>query len=268
MNSCLDEETLSAYCDGVLDPHEQARVEAHLQQCWHCRRVESDYRSLGSKIGHLPDLDVPADFRQKIISGLAASSRPAASSQAGRKWWQLSWVRAAAAVVVLAALAVPGYSLYLKYEKGGTSPLKVPAARLGTAQGSTQSDSSLSAGNLAGGSAPGTAAPQVGSQQATGRGETKSAANTKQASVELHVQDVKDAGQEVLRQATASAGAEVSFLAESGGIGRITLLVPGADTQAFLAGLDKIGKVVTVTSWGNIADPSGVTVLNINIVSP
>lgn len=94
------------------------------------------------------------------------------------------------------------------------------------------------------------------------------AVNIKTASVELHVRDVKDAGQKVLKQAVESRGVEVSLFEDSGRQGRITLQVPGTSTQAFLSGLDKIGKVVTVTSRGNIADSDSVTSIDINIVSP
>jgi hypothetical protein len=58
----LDDETLSAYLDGRLDPAVQANVAAHLVDCTRCRRAQAELRATVRLLRSLPEPAAPRSF--------------------------------------------------------------------------------------------------------------------------------------------------------------------------------------------------------------
>ncbi|HYC78353.1 MAG TPA: zf-HC2 domain-containing protein [Planctomycetota bacterium] len=91
----VDPETLSAFADDALTPAATARVEAHLAACVRCRETLGAWRALGDALRATPSPPPAAvEARLRVFEARRRVRRVA--------------VRAAAAVLVAAGLAVAG----------------------------------------------------------------------------------------------------------------------------------------------------------------
>jgi len=95
-------ELISLRLDGALSPEEEARLEAHLEQCPHCRDLARDLEALHGALAGLPPVEVPADLSDRIAAAVAADKvLPLAPKKKLLPWKR--WA-AAAAVIALALL--------------------------------------------------------------------------------------------------------------------------------------------------------------------
>lgn len=269
MNTCINEETLSAYCDGVLDAVEQTSVEQHLQNCWLCRRVESDFRALSSGIQNLPELQPPAEFRRNLVAKLKAESRP---QRLGQRF-NNKWLKTAAAAVLILVLAAPGYILYFNSSSLGDNSAAPTAQQ--AAENRLFSSSEMESAARQDSTRSGGTSTQNGQQGSLPKADTFAASGSvslqavdRIASVELYVSDLAKSGQTVLRQALDFPDIRVkSFVSYDNSV-VLVLDVSGQRTQSFLTRLNSFGEVGTVNSRGNIAGQTGSMELIINISSP
>jgi hypothetical protein len=98
------EELLPEYVDGVLAPAEQARVEAHLSTCSHCREEAGVAARARATLNALPEIPVPLGMAERILR--RTRSRPLLSSPFA---WRAAGLAAAAAVIVGAAIYVTDF---------------------------------------------------------------------------------------------------------------------------------------------------------------
>jgi anti-sigma-K factor RskA len=102
---------LGAYALGALTPVEQAEVRAHLAGCAECA---AEVRMLQPAVDALAlsvdPVEPPASVRQRVLSSIAASARPAPRATASRS--RAPWLAAAAAI--LAAVTLGTYATQLR----------------------------------------------------------------------------------------------------------------------------------------------------------
>jgi hypothetical protein len=260
---CLNDELLSSYIDQVLDPQEQKGVEDHLQECWHCRRVQGDYRTLSVKIHELPDLEVPKNFRQNLMSQLNAPKR---------RVFPLKYVGIAAAVLIL-AIAIPGFGLFNQPKEIQNSVQSVSVEDRQTA--------SMQSAPMGGAAQPKAFdSATVGGSETTDKNLTKGLANVEGSSadavkrglaqrninLELQVQNTDSASKAVYQQVVEIPGAGViSQNSLSSDKLKLELKIPGPQTQTFLAGLANVGTVLQGNFTGNIGEESGYNIVTILI---
>ena len=67
MNCERAEEYLSAYLDDMLDPQLREEIQAHLDQCAHCREVLADYRRFDALLGITPRIAPPDALRDRLF---------------------------------------------------------------------------------------------------------------------------------------------------------------------------------------------------------
>lgn len=86
MTNCQQSsESLSDYVDGLLDPHEQAALTAHLSECDECRGLVNDLVRLKTTARSLGPIVPPAHIWQNIQTSL-----PSAKRQARAQWLALA----------------------------------------------------------------------------------------------------------------------------------------------------------------------------------
>ncbi|MEO0085726.1 MAG: zf-HC2 domain-containing protein [candidate division WOR-3 bacterium] len=99
MRHC-DDDVLSRYVDGELDPSEKAEVDKHISDCAQCREAIADLELLRGAAGAMLELEPPARVLRRILEHVGSSARNQV-----RLRWLLAGVSALAAAVVV-ALAV------------------------------------------------------------------------------------------------------------------------------------------------------------------
>ncbi len=125
MSPRRSEDLLSAYVDGELDAATRATVEARLERSASWRAVLEEIRAAKRAVRDLPVLDLPADAWEALLARVALDEPVAVAPPPPppvfawpRTWrdrvrdrpvrWAASIAGAAAAVVVVAALVLPG----------------------------------------------------------------------------------------------------------------------------------------------------------------
>jgi len=124
MSPRRSEDLLSAYVDGELDAATRAKVEARLERSASWRAVLEEIRAAKRAMRDLPVLDLPADAWEQLLARVALDEPVAALPPPPpvfawpRTWrdrfrdrpvrWAGAIAGAAAAVVVVAALVLPG----------------------------------------------------------------------------------------------------------------------------------------------------------------
>ncbi len=103
------QERLSLYLDGRLDPHEQARVEAHLRVCAPCARSWETLRWTVQALRALPPVRAPRPF----------AVRP---EQVARAPQPAGWFRRAAWAMAAALILVLGLDLALSMGRAAPGP--------------------------------------------------------------------------------------------------------------------------------------------------
>jgi hypothetical protein len=104
-------ELLAEYVDGALSEGERAVVGAHLQACPECRAEIGPAREARRALSALADEPVPAGLGAAAIaeaSGVGLEPpRDAVAASGAPRWYRLSGLAAAAAIVGLLAIAIP-----------------------------------------------------------------------------------------------------------------------------------------------------------------
>lgn len=98
---------IDAYLDGELDVAESLRVQTHLEECQHCRRLYQDEKTFLDLVhAELPRPSVPSFARQNIADLL---SREAATRRRERPRWATVFSPAllAAVAILVAFFAIP-----------------------------------------------------------------------------------------------------------------------------------------------------------------
>ncbi len=111
------EELLPAYALGILEPEEQARVQAHLAECAACRAELLAYQEVGARLPlGAADYAPPAGLKQAILrqARQPAIDRAAPEARKPILGWlaRLGPVWAAAGLVLILALAVSNLLLW------------------------------------------------------------------------------------------------------------------------------------------------------------
>jgi anti-sigma factor RsiW len=109
-------ELLSLAAARALDPEEQARVEAHVEECEACARTAESWRRLVSRLGQLPG---PRPSR-----ALAARTREAAELRLAERG-EHAWNRAALAFLVAFAWTLAVLSWVVMDLVGGSLALRL-----------------------------------------------------------------------------------------------------------------------------------------------
>jgi len=68
--SCLKSSDLYAYLENELSSEDRQKCEEHLKNCLICQRRLAQRRSFLESIKNLPDLELPSDFAERIMSNL------------------------------------------------------------------------------------------------------------------------------------------------------------------------------------------------------
>ena len=111
-SECFEKEQLMAYATKLLEPAEEAEVQAHLAGgCETCRAMVKHYRAVESVLGEWkptePSPWFDARLRAAIASGASSGrARGALASEWGRRTRWLTPTLAAALVVVVSVVAV------------------------------------------------------------------------------------------------------------------------------------------------------------------
>lgn len=92
---------LSAHLDGALDAHEEARLQAHLAQCAHCRALLKEWQAQQTALEDVPPM--PERLHADVMRQVRASEK---KKRPARRWIPLTACAAAAAAVL--TLAVTG----------------------------------------------------------------------------------------------------------------------------------------------------------------
>lgn len=92
---------LSAHLDGALDAHEEARLQAHLAQCAHCRALLEEWQTQQTALEDVPPM--PERLHADVMRQVRASER---KKRPARRWIPLAAGAAAAAAML--TLAVSG----------------------------------------------------------------------------------------------------------------------------------------------------------------
>lgn len=92
---------LSAHLDGALDAHEEARLQAHLAQCAHCRALLKEWQAQQTALEDVPPM--PERLHADVMRQVRASER---KKRPARRWIPLAAGAAAAAAML--TLAVSG----------------------------------------------------------------------------------------------------------------------------------------------------------------
>ena len=66
-------ENLSAYLDGELDSQQAQRLREHLATCSECRRQAGALSQTATLVRAMPEVDPPADLRQRASRLMAAT---------------------------------------------------------------------------------------------------------------------------------------------------------------------------------------------------
>lgn len=109
-------EHLSAYIDEELSEIERFQVEQHLARCPACAAAAGELRRLVALLHAGPEVEVPADFRPRLLARLArlpapaAARKPAPAVPLWRRWGIPAAAAAAAAAVAFAQLG-PRFSV-------------------------------------------------------------------------------------------------------------------------------------------------------------
>src|SRR5437016_12815472 len=105
----------SDYCEGTLERAMQLTLENHIEGCAPCRYEVSDLSNTWATLDSAPRIEPPSDFRQRVW-GLIESAEHSAHRKPARTFdWRsllsrraLAWTAAAALVLILAPIVVPG----------------------------------------------------------------------------------------------------------------------------------------------------------------
>lgn len=92
---------LSAHLDGALDAHEEARLQAHLAQCAHCRALLKEWQAQQTALEDVPPM--PERLHADVMRQVRASEK---KRRPARRWIPLAAGAAAAAAML--TLAVSG----------------------------------------------------------------------------------------------------------------------------------------------------------------
>jgi len=140
-----DQEQLTAYVLGLLDPGEEARVQAALDADPELRaRVQAEREALTDLVETLPGIDPPAGAEDRLLARLAAERQgQAAAAPAGvptaspaprrAAWWPLAALGLAAALALAFVLrpAADPLRQYAQLPGATTQPLSAEGRELG-----------------------------------------------------------------------------------------------------------------------------------------
>jgi predicted anti-sigma-YlaC factor YlaD len=73
--SCLRVSDIYAYLEGDLSPAERGVTERHLGSCPRCREAVEERKVFSAAASSLPDLDVPAHFRERVMAKIVPVRR-------------------------------------------------------------------------------------------------------------------------------------------------------------------------------------------------
>ena len=73
--SCLKIGDLYAYLEGELTPVQKENIEGHLNSCPRCREALAERRLLSEAASSLPDLEIPADFTERVMAAIVPAKR-------------------------------------------------------------------------------------------------------------------------------------------------------------------------------------------------
>ena len=73
--SCLKIADLYGYLEGELSPAEMENIEGHLDSCQKCREALAERRLLSEAASRLPDLEMPADFTERVMAAIIPARR-------------------------------------------------------------------------------------------------------------------------------------------------------------------------------------------------
>jgi anti-sigma-K factor RskA len=135
------DDEVAAYALGALEPAEAAELEAHLEECEHCRMA---LRWLSPAVQVLPEsverVKAPRQVRENVISEVRADAKRSRRAEGGLlarlrlrqpKTGSLAWRPIAAlAVMALAVVAIAGYEIGSDGSSGGeaSAPIVVGEA--------------------------------------------------------------------------------------------------------------------------------------------
>jgi anti-sigma factor RsiW len=103
--SHLDEFTLNAYLDAVLDPRAAAEATAHLAACPNCAARLGRLQQTMTEVAALPDLPLARDLSRGVVAALQARPRADLDPRA-RVVFGLQFLAAAAALAAAIPLAL------------------------------------------------------------------------------------------------------------------------------------------------------------------
>src|SRR5258707_3947678 len=68
MDCKFDQELLSMFVDGALEPRRESRVRRHLSECEDCGREVASFREIGSAINSSPREGAPEQLVERILA--------------------------------------------------------------------------------------------------------------------------------------------------------------------------------------------------------
>jgi hypothetical protein len=124
------EEALTDYIDDALDARERAEIDRHLESCVACRRLVEDSRDIKGVAASLDLREPPIRSWMRLERAIKLEGRPADGAGAASRfaWAQsrpLTWLAAAAAIVIATAVG-------LRFMPAG-APQPTPAPATATA---------------------------------------------------------------------------------------------------------------------------------------
>lgn len=73
--SCLKIADIYAYLEEELPAGQREKIERHLSDCPRCREAVEERKLLAEAASALPDLDIPADFTERVMAKIAPVRR-------------------------------------------------------------------------------------------------------------------------------------------------------------------------------------------------
>jgi len=85
MKKCIDSRTFNSFLEDSLDPKSLARMESHCRTCESCAAKLKSWKRLKEELSRQCRVDVPGDFKARVMSRISAERIMPAPGISGRR---------------------------------------------------------------------------------------------------------------------------------------------------------------------------------------